>query len=150
MSGQTYTVSLSRHLGKPAKQAFAIVEDLEKFPEFMPNVNAITVLEASKNRKVAHWDTTIDDAPLDWVEEGLYDHEKLRLEFRSIEGVFDRFDGFWQVTPELGGSRVAFELEYEIGLPEIEEIIGAMLREKMIENVEGMLDAIEKRAEGSA
>lgn len=150
MSGQTYKLSLSRQLGKPARQAFAIVEDLEKFPEFMPNVNAITVLESSKERKVAHWDTTIDDAPLDWVEEGLYDYDKLRLEFRSIEGVFDRFDGFWQVTPDREGSRVTFELEYEIGLPEIEEIIGPMLREKMIENVEGMLSAIEKRVEGLA
>ena len=145
MANTTYTIEMSRHLNRPPVETFKVVEDLERFPEFMPNVNALTVLEAEGNRKVAHWDTTIDDAPLDWVEEGLYDKDNLLVRFRALEGVFDRFDGFWQVAPEANGSRVTFELIYEIGLPEIEEIVGPLLRERMIENAESMLAAIEQR-----
>ena len=150
MSENLYTIRMNRRLNRPARQAFQIVEDIERFPEFMPNVNAINLLEAEGNRKVAGWDTTIDDAPLDWVEEGIYDYEKLIVRFRALEGVFDRFDGHWQVEQDGKGSRVSFELVYEIGLPEIEDLIGPILRERMIENVEGMLEAIERRVDETA
>ena len=145
MSDNQYTIKMTRRLSRPAEEAFQIVEDIERFPEFMPNVNAIKLIEAEGNRKVAEWDTTIDDAPLDWVEEGIYDHDNLVVHFRALEGVFDRFDGYWQVEPDGRGSRVSFELIYEIGLPEIEDLIGPILRERMIENAESMLDAIERR-----
>ena len=145
MPDTTYKIAMARHLDRPAAEAFEIVEDLERFPEFMPSVNSLTLLEVDGDRKVAAWETTIDDAPLDWVEEGIYDRQNMIVRFRSLEGVFDRFDGFWQVTPEGEGSRVTFELLYEIGLPEIEEIVGPLLRERMIENAESMLTAIEKR-----
>jgi coenzyme Q-binding protein COQ10 len=150
MPNTSYTIEISRHLKRPAPEAFRVVEDVERFPDFMPNVNSIRLLESSGNRKVAAWSVTIDDAPLDWIEEGLYDHDQLLVKFRALEGVFDRFDGYWQVRPEGDESLVCFELVYELGLPEIEEIVGPLLRERMIENAESMLSAIEKRVDQSA
>jgi coenzyme Q-binding protein COQ10 len=144
MPNTTYEIVMSRQLKQSSVKAFNVVEDLERFPEFMPNVNSLTLLEADGNRKVAAWDITIDDAPLSWIEEGIYDKQNLIVRFRSLEGVFDRFDGYWQVTSERDGSRVTFELIYEIGLPEIEEIVGPILRDRLIENAESMLEAIEK------
>lgn len=144
MSNTTYEIAMSRQLHQSATRAFEVVEDLERFPEFMPNVNSLTLLEAEGNRKVAEWDITIDDAPLSWIEEGIYDTQNRIVRFRALEGVFDRFDGYWQVMSEGDDSRVTFELAYEIGLPEIEDIVGPILRERMIENVESMLEAIEK------
>lgn len=147
MPNTVYEISMSRQLNRPSSTAFKVVEDLERFPEFMPNVNSLTLLEADGNRKVAAWDINIDDAPLSWIEEGIYDKQNLIVHFRSLEGIFDRFDGYWQVLPDGKGSRVIFELAYEIGLPEIEDIVGPILRERMIENVESMLEAIEKWVE---
>ena len=147
MPNQTHHITMSRTLRRPAAEAFRTVGDLEHFPEFMPNVNALTLLEVDGDRKVAAWDTTIDDAPLTWIEEGIYDEENLIVRFRALEGVFDRFDGYWQVVPEGEGSRVTFELTYEIGLPEIEDLVAPILRERMIENAESMLKAIEQRLE---
>ena len=144
MPNTTYEIAMSRQLKQSSVKAFQVVEDLERFPEFMPNVNSLTLLEVDGNRKVAAWDIMIDDAPLSWIEEGIYDKQNLIVHFRSLEGVFDRFDGYWQVTPEGEDSRVTFELIYEIGLPEIEEIVGPILRDRLIENAESMLEAIEK------
>jgi coenzyme Q-binding protein COQ10 len=140
-------VTLSRTLHQRAERAFAVVEDIERFPEFMPNVNALVLLEHEGNRKVAEWDTTVDDAPLCWTEEGIYDRENLIVRFRALDGVFDRFDGFWQLHPEGKSSRVTFELVYEIGLPEIEHLIGPILKERLIENAENMLAAMERRVD---
>jgi ribosome-associated toxin RatA of RatAB toxin-antitoxin module len=147
MPNTAYEIAMSRQLKQSTVKAFKVVEDIERFPEFMPNVNSITLLETEGNRKVATWDITIDDAPLSWIEEGIYDRKNLIVRFRSLEGVFDRFDGYWQVVPEGEGSRVTFELIYEIGLPEIEDIVGPILRERLIENAESMLEAIEKWVE---
>ncbi len=147
MTNSVYQIEMSHSLKRPATEAFKVVEDVERFPEFLPNVNSVTLLEAEGQRKVAAWSTTIDGAPLDWVEEGIYDPKNCLVHFRALEGVFDRFDGFWQVTPDGDGSRVTFKLVYEIGLPEIEEIIGPLLRERLIENAESMLAAIEKRVD---
>lgn len=147
MPNTTYEIAMSRRLNRPAFIAYKVVEDIERFPEFMPNVNALTLLETEGNRKVAAWDITIDDAPLSWIEEGIYDKQNLIVHFRSLEGVFDRFDGYWQVIHDGEGSQVTFELVYEIGLPEIEDIVGPILRERMVENAESMLEAIEKWVE---
>ncbi len=145
MDASEYKITMSRLLRQSPDRAFNVVEDIERFPEFMPNVNSLVVLEVDGDRKVAAWDTTIDDAPLSWVEEGVYDRENRLVHFRAIEGVFDRFDGYWQVEPDSSGSRVTFELVYEIGLPEIEHLVGPILRERLIENAETMLDAMERR-----
>ena len=51
------------------------------------------------------------------------------------------------MVPEGEGSRVIFELTYELGLPEIEDLVGPILRERLIENVENMLKAIEQRVD---
>ena len=59
---------------------------------------------------------TIDDAPLDWIEEVQYDEPKHRVEFRAIEGIFERFDGFWQVSLDASGSASTPDIEYEIDL----------------------------------
>jgi coenzyme Q-binding protein COQ10 len=147
MGNEVYTLSLSKELSQSADAAFRIVEEIERFPEFMPNVVSIRILESSRDRKVAEWDTRIDDAPLVWIEEGIYDKAARIVRFRSIEGVFDRFDGSWQVQPHGDGCSVSFELTYEIGLPEIEEFISPILRERLLENVGSMMTAIEKRAQ---
>lgn len=145
MANTAYTIEMSRWLERPPEHGFRIMEDVERFPEFMPNVNEVRLLEVDGNRKIASWNITLDDAPLSWIEEGIYDPEGLRIDFRSIEGVFDRFDGYWRVVREGKGSRITFELIYEIGLPEIEEIVGPLLRRRLVENAESMLDAIEER-----
>lgn len=145
MANQRYEITMSRALKQAPQRAFEVMVDIEAFPDFMPNVNGLTILEVDGNRKVTEWDTTLDDAPLVWVEESIYDYDQMIVHFRAVEGVFDHFDGCWRVRPAPGGSEVELELAYEIGLPEIEAIIGPILRQRMIANVERMLEAIEKQ-----
>ncbi|MGH9345883.1 MAG: type II toxin-antitoxin system RatA family toxin [Vicinamibacterales bacterium] len=136
---------MSRSIACPSRAAFDLVKEVERFPEFMSNVVSVRIRTADAHRKVAEWETRLDDAPLEWVEEGIYDDAGLTVRFRALEGVFDRFDGFWKVEPHEAGSHVTLELTYEIGLPEIEEIVGPILKARLVENAEEMLSAIERR-----
>jgi ribosome-associated toxin RatA of RatAB toxin-antitoxin module len=139
-------LNLSRQLSASVQDSYRIVVDVERFPEFMENVTSVEILSEDAGRKVIAWEMTIDDAPLDWVEEVHYDAERLRADFRAIDGVFERFDGHWQVFPDSTGSRVEFALEYEIGLPEIEDVINPILRTRLTANLEAMMACLNKRA----
>lgn len=141
------TISLSKRTSASPDAAYRIVVDVEQFPDFMDNVMRVEVLLAENDRKVVVWEALIDDVLLEWTEEGVYFNDLKRLEFRAIEGAFERFDGFWQVHDDEAGSRVEVSLDYEIGLPEIEDIIGPLLRERLIQNFEGMLTCLARRAE---
>ena len=143
---RSYTIRMSRAIASPSSTAYDIVKDVERFPDFMSNVVSVKLIESDKSRKVAEWETRLDDAPLEWVEEGIYDDAGQMVRFRAVEGVFDRFDGFWKVTPLESGCEVTLELTYELGLPEIEHIVGPLLKTRLIDNANEMLSAIEKRA----
>jgi ribosome-associated toxin RatA of RatAB toxin-antitoxin module len=139
-------LTLRRQLRAPVQRSYGIVVDVERFPEFMDNVTSVKILSADSGRKVVAWEMMIDDAPLDWVEEVRYDAERCRVDFRAIEGVFERFDGRWQVLPDPMGSRVELDLEYEIGLPEIEDVIGPILKTRLEANLESMIASLNERA----
>src|SRR5205807_8296781 len=105
MRNTTYEIAMSRRLNRSTSIAYKVVEDIERFPEFMPNVNSLILLEAEGNRKVAACDITIDDAPLSWIEEGVYDRQNLIVHFKSLEGVSDGFDWYWQAIRAGEGSQ---------------------------------------------
>jgi ribosome-associated toxin RatA of RatAB toxin-antitoxin module len=145
VTSTSYQIRVQRRLNVPPSVSFQVVEDVANFPTFMPNVEEITLLEDTATRKVALWKIVIDEAPLEWVEEGIYSQADLTVVFRALDGVFDRFDGRWSIVPDGACSEIHLELDYELGLPEIEEIIGPILRERLRANALDMLAYIEDR-----
>ena len=133
-----------------AETAFAFVLNVDNYAKLMPNVNRVQVLRQHNGQRVTHWDTEIEGAPLIWTENDLILPDRLRIDFDSIEGDFDVFRGCWEVLRANGSGEVhvACELEYSIGIPVIEEIVGPVLKEKIIENVETMLLGLVKGIDG--
>ena len=136
-------ISAIRELRAPAETAFDVVYYVEGFPTFMPHVQSVDVLSDDGPRKKVLWDMTIDGAPLIWTEDIVYDRRTFLAEFTALDGVFSRFDGFWRATPTASGSRLEVSVLYSLGLPEIEDIIGPILEERLRENLEAMLDSID-------
>lgn len=126
--------------------AYKIVIDVANFPNFMSNIVSINIIEDSGDRKIVEWVMEIDGAEIEWTEEIIYSDVELTARFRAISGMFAIFDGIWRVAEHPRGALINVELEYGLGLPEIEDIIGDILGKKLNENVEAMLIAIERRA----
>jgi len=148
--GAAYEISMSRSIKGDAAAGFAVMKDVERFPTFMPNVRSVRLLESSERCKVAEWEITLDGTPLSWIEEGVYDDDAHTIAFRAIEGLFDRFDGSWRIARGDDGCCISFSLVYEIGLPEIEDLVAPILKVRMIENAECMLDSLEARISTSS
>jgi ribosome-associated toxin RatA of RatAB toxin-antitoxin module len=132
-----------------ARGVYALAKDLERFPEYMPDVEAVTVLERQGNRMLTRWKTLVEDAPIEWTEEDLFDDDAVRIDYRLLEGDLDTFEGSWTFEEREGKTYVTLGVEYDFGVPTLAELIGPTLRKKVQENSEMMLAALKRRAEAA-
>ena len=90
------TVRKSVHVGRSAQAMFELVEDIERYPQFLPWCPGAKVLERTPETTKAR----IDIEPLD-------------IDIELDEGPFESLHGRWSFTP-LGedGCRVEFALDY--------------------------------------
>jgi ribosome-associated toxin RatA of RatAB toxin-antitoxin module len=123
---------------------FNFILNVENYSQIMPNVHKIEILQQQDaEKRITKWDTDIDGAPLVWIENEIIDRKNLKMHFDSIDGDFEIFRGYWAVEQEGQDIKVTCHIEYEIGIPIIEEIVGGVVKERMEANLEIMLTAIQ-------
>ncbi|HEY4438857.1 MAG TPA: SRPBCC family protein [Candidatus Elarobacter sp.] len=131
----------------PAAVVYELAKEQERFPEFMPDVESIVVLEKHVDRAITRWKTFVEDAPIEWTEEDRFDDAALRIDYALIEGDLDTFAGAWTFTEQNGTTQVVLGVEYDFGVPTLAELIGPTLEKKVRENSEMMLAALKREAE---
>ena len=140
-------------IAAPARHVYELAKDQERFPEFMPDVDSIVVLERHPDRAITHWKTLVEDAPIEWTEEDLFDDERCVINYKLLEGDLDTFEGSWTFlgssTPSGNAvtTLVTLGVEYDFGVPTLAELIGPTLEKKVRENSEMMLAALKREAE---
>jgi ribosome-associated toxin RatA of RatAB toxin-antitoxin module len=146
------TVTNTLHIAAPPDRVYAIARDVERFPEFMPDVQRITVLEADPDgkRQVVEWVGLIPAFRLTvrWTEEDLWDDRERTCRFRQVKGDFSEYSGAWRFEEDAGGTRFESEVHYELEIPTIGPLIRGVVRKIMTENVDRLQAAIQRRAEG--
>ena len=126
---------------------YALFRNPETFPDFMPNVTSIEVVERREDRSISHWVTDLDGAPLEWREADFYDDEEHVVVFQLIEGDVEQFEGRWLFVACGEGTLAVCELDYSLGVSVLEEAVGPLLQEKIEHNIDEMLNAVRERAE---
>ncbi len=140
-------VACSIVVNAPARDVYELAKDQERFPEFMPDVELVTVLERNGERVVSRWKTLVEDAPIEWIEEDIFDDAALRVDYKLLEGDLDTFEGTWTFEERDGATHVDLSIEYDFGVPTLAELIGPTLHKKVQENGEMMLVALKNEAE---
>jgi ribosome-associated toxin RatA of RatAB toxin-antitoxin module len=141
-------------IAAPVERVFAVARDVERFPEFMPDVRRTTIVEASEDgrRQVVEWVGMIPAFKLTvkWTEEDLWDEVERTCRFSQVKGDFTEYWGLWRFVKD--GNRTVFEseLRYELEIPTIGPLIRGVVRKIMNDNVERLQHAIQKRCEGPA
>ncbi|MBN2036735.1 MAG: SRPBCC family protein [Chitinispirillaceae bacterium] len=127
------------------ESAWDIISDYSRYPAIMDNVDKVEIFERTGNEGISKWYVSVEDAPLYWKEKDHFSRTNYHILFKSIEGDFDNINGQWRITDSgESGIKISFEIEYNLGIPVIEEVLGDILREKMKSNMEKMLNAITK------
>ena len=131
-------------------RVYAIAQDVEKFPEYMPNVKSIEVIDREGNRVVTKWVGEVEDLRIRirWTEEDIWDPPAKTCAFRQLEGDYKTLRGIWRFT-DLGDGTTRFdsELELEYDVPLIGPLIKGLIAKKAKENLDQTLAAIKRAAE---
>jgi coenzyme Q-binding protein COQ10 len=143
-------VSSSIVIRAPLDTVYAMARRVEDFPQFMPDLESVTVLERNDEvPTLTEWVGTVEGRRIRWVEEDRWDDAAHRCRFRQREGDFDRYEGTWEFTADGTSTRTTISLEFEFGIPLIGRLLTGLLRAKMRENIDGMLRALQQQIEGS-
>jgi len=134
----------------PARRVYELAKDQERFPQFMPDVEKVTILERRTNGVISRWKTLVEEAPIEWTEEDRFDDAALRIDYQLLEGDLDKFEGAWTFEHSEGATEVVLGVEYDFGVPTLAELIGPTLEKKVRENAEMMLAALKRQAESEA
>lgn len=133
--------------GTPEK-IYALAKNMERFPEFMPDVEEVKVLERGDGRTVTEWTTSVEGIPITWSEEDIFDDASNTITYRLIEGDLDKFEGAWTFEPVDEGTQVTMTVDFDFGMPTLADLLGPILEVKVKENCEMMLNGMKNEIEG--
>ncbi|MCS7308715.1 MAG: SRPBCC family protein [Armatimonadota bacterium] len=136
----------------PVEKVYAIAREVERFPEVMPDLESVKVLERSEDgsRTVTEWTGLVrefNNMRVKWTEEDLWDDAEHTCRFRLLKGDLQRMEGEWRFVEENGGTRFLSRLEYEYNVPLLGALVKNLIHKKLEENVQMVLEGIRRRAE---
>ena len=133
------------------ERVYALAKDVESFPEYMPDVKSIAVLERSDSgsRAVVEWVGIVKEfkTTIKWVEEDTWDDSAKRCDFKMVRGDYTSYSGWWEFAPVDGGTRFTSVVDFEYDVPLIGALIKGLIARKMKENVDNILAAIKQKVE---
>lgn len=143
------TVNAEIAVAAPVDLVYQIARDIERFPEFMDDVESVVILEQTPEKQVSKWGSVIKEfnRTIVWTEADYWDDDAKTCRWEQLEGDFTRYEGEWQFVPDGQGAIARLTIDYEYTVPLIGALIQGLLLKKMQANVKSMLEAIKARAE---
>jgi uncharacterized membrane protein len=136
----------------PIAHVYRIARNVEAFPQFMADLQALTVLERSPDgsRTTTEWVGQIREfrMTVKWVQEDRWDDTAYRDDFVMLRGDMDRMEGFWQFTSEADATtRFDSMVDYDYNVPLIGPMVKSLIKKKMMDNLQATMDAIKRQSE---
>ncbi len=132
----------------PLETVYAIARDTARYPDYMKEVQSLTIVEDDGRRVVADWVGVISQFGLKvrWRQEEVWDDAAHASAFRQLEGDYDRMEGTWSFREEDGGTRFDQRLDYEYNVPTLGPLVKRVIHSIVTKNLEAVNDAFAKRA----
>lgn len=123
------------------RDMFELVNDIERYPEFLPWCDGASILTR---------DDDIVTASLLLSRSGVQSRfstrnrvmEDRQIEIELLDGPFDYLRGRWRFEPEAKKTRVTLELRYRFSNPLLGLVLGGVVEDVATE----LIDAFKKRA----
>lgn len=140
-------VETTIEIDAPRRKIYELAKDMERYADFMPDVESVRILSRNGNTTTTRWKTLVEEAPIEWTEEDIFDDDNTRIDYRLIEGDLDKFEGAWTFEDRDGKTFVRLGVDYDFGVPSLSELIGPILEKKVEENSLMMLRALKEKCE---
>lgn len=125
----------------PVEKFFAVITDYESYPEFLPEVEEVKILDKKGNRKTVYFKVkylkTVEYT-LDMVEE-----KNKEVRWKLKEGDFKKNEGMWKLKKEGSGTDATYSVDIEFSFP----VPGFILKKLISVSLPQMLNRFKERAE---
>lgn len=137
------------YVDAPLSLVYEIAKDNRSFPEFMKDVQSLTVIEEVGNRVVSDYVGTVSafNLKVRWTQEDVWDDVEHVCTFRQLKGDYDELEGQWHFTEEGGRVKFASFVRYEYRVPGLGPLVAKVVHSLVVKNLQGILDAIKERSE---
>lgn len=137
------TIVRSALVGFSAEQMFALVEDIESYPRFLPWCRNTAVLERRDGITVARLSVGFRGINQSFTTENL-NHPGRSIEMRLVEGPFSEFRAVWKFEP-LGeqAAKIEYSMNYELS----RGLLAKVLRPLFDHIADTMVEAFHRRAQ---
>lgn len=146
-------IETSVTVAAPFERVWNIASDVESFPEFMPDLKSLKVLERSSDglQTVTEWVGHVREfgMTVKWVEEDVWDPAAGTCRFRMTKGDLSKYEGVWTFIDEGGSVKFDSFIEFEYDVPLIGAMIKNLIAAKMRENAQNIQNAIRDKAESA-
>jgi hypothetical protein len=105
----------------------------------MSSVRQVEIREDLGTSCISAWEVEFRDGLLRWTERDTFLRERLRIEFRQIDGDLEAFSGSWEVARAEEGSTVTFAAVFDLGIPSLAAFLEPVAQAALEENVARML-----------
>jgi ribosome-associated toxin RatA of RatAB toxin-antitoxin module len=127
----------------PARELYALVEDIEAYPQFLPWCRGARVRERSAGRAVATLAVGLKGLRYEFSTENS-NRPPEAIDMRLVEGPFRRFEAHWRFHA-LGprAARIEFSMAYELPGGLVARVLGPVFDSI----ADTMVDAFKRRAD---
>ena len=132
----------TRTLVHPAALMYAVVSDVEKYPEFLPWVVALRVLSRREGGLTAEMAVGYGGLRERYTSDVTLDPIQNRIDVVQTKGPFKTLENHWCFTPKDEGCEVAFSIAFEFKSRLLHGVAGHAFEKVMLT----MADAFEARA----
>jgi coenzyme Q-binding protein COQ10 len=123
------------------EHVYAMLQDMERFPQYMSAMESLRVLERGEGYTVTEWVARLQGARFRWIERDEFSPG--RIDYRQLHGDLRKFEGYWTVVEEpAGGTQVTLVTDFEFGMPMLSALLNPVARVALRENARAMLAAI--------
>lgn len=114
-----------------ARQLFALVADIERYPEFLPWCRAARVLERRDGELLGELVISFKHMTESYVSRVTLsppagEREACRIDVALVRGPFHHLINRWEFTPEGQGTRIDFFLDFRFRSRMLEKLLGAL------------------------
>lgn len=127
------------------EEVYSLLTDIEKFPDFIEDINSVEIVEEVEGRVISEWGVDIDGVPLNWRQQHILDKDKARISFRMLQGDLERYAGQWSLQQLLTGTELKLTMIVDWGLPSLARVTEPILKEKINNYIQRILSDIKTK-----
>lgn len=141
-------VFYERHVPHLPERMFELVSDLEAYPSFLPNVSGMQVKRDSGSAAdVRYAKMTLRFGPVTqaYTSRVVSDPSARTITATAVDGPFSRLDSKWTFEPEGQGTRVRFDIDFQISNPLIRAVAEPAFAQKQQEIIDAFIEEADRR-----